>query len=166
MARIETVAQHLGGMEFPEPIDDFVDFVEDFVVQERPFSIHQNLSSEQKALEEETLPIRRPLMGYSGRGTFPVVADPDELVPGSFVIANRSIIYNREGGTLLRDRDAYRWTFTPYQYYINEGFSDILDSFVRKGYPVMRSSDTYFDFGHGRFKNVSPATLRDITKRE
>jgi len=141
MSRIERViVQTAGVIEEPRQIDDFPGFVEDLVAQGRGFPIFQRVPEPDP--ESDDFPPRiRPIIGFSGRGTLPLISDPDQMVSGAFAIDGSRLVYDTQATPVHQLRDSYRWSFVPWYYFIDEGFEDVVRSFEEAGYPIFMSLD-------------------------
>lgn len=161
----ERVYRHLLGLDLEEvPIPDFVTFIEQLTDQRKPFAVLQK--NRKTYAEEELFELVRkpkPLIGYGGKNTFPFISDPDQNIKGAFGIVDETLIYAPRAVPLHDMRDAYTWSYSNPQYYCEATVIDIVNAFIMKGYPLLRSNDLLDYRKEYRFTIEGPTSLSEIT---
>lgn len=164
MPNLERVTMQTSGMFLEEvQASSFPTFVEQLAERGIGFPIFSIADLHEEEDLDQLPKDPMPIIVYSGRGTFPIIADPSKQIPGIFALSERSLIYTSE--RVLEpwgDRDMYRWLLPPYHYFVDGDVVDVLKSFEKDGYPIYLSGASYFDFGHGRFQPQRQTNLQEI----
>lgn len=162
---IETIYRYMSGFDMePEPVVDFVAFVENLTAQGRSFAVLQKTTGTGVGCEaiKQELQHPKPLIGYGGENTFPFISDPDEKIPGVFAMLDRKLIYSPRGIPLHQMRDSYTWAYALVQYYIDGDVIDVVCSFIDTDYDLLLSNNLV-DYRRGyRFDTVGRISLKDI----
>ncbi len=132
-----------GVLEEEIVVPGIVGLVESLVLRGVGFPIYQRLANR---FDEEDYPIHQnPIVGFSGRDTLPLISDPDELVSGAFAVSfeERMLVYDPAGTPAHRLRDSYRWSFPPWQYYVDRDFQGVVRDFEESGYSITSSLNRF-----------------------
>lgn len=126
-----------------------VPFIEDLVAEERGFPIYQRLDEQ---LDEDGYPIiPNPLLTYCGSGTLPLLAHPVSDVGAiAVVIGDKKLVFDPKGPPPHDLRDNYRWSYSPYYYYIDPNRRGLFELFIKAGYSLWESTDSW-QFGMAVF---------------
>ena len=97
------------------------------------------LEAEQPSIDHKW----RPLIGWGGERSYPMVSDPSKVVLGGFLILldTKQLIYKPRAVSLGDMRDAYTWAYSPYQYYVPVTAGQIIQAFLARGYKPMRNDE-------------------------
>lgn len=126
-----------------------VPFIEGLVTEGRGFPIYQN-QPEQFDNEDYQM-TQNPLLAYCGSGTLPLLANPNSDAGAIAVsIGDKKLIYDPKGPPPHDLRDSYRWSYSPYYYYIDPNFGELLELFKKAGYSLWESKDPW-QFGMAVF---------------
>jgi hypothetical protein len=104
-------------------------------------------------------------MGFQKDHLLPFLSDPKDILPGSFVILERSIYYNPKGLALEKHRDTYLFGYAPTQLYTLNGLPQILTEFHEAGYDFLITNEIWFSPRQVRMTGTSKsrhATMAEI----
>lgn len=127
-----------------QPIANLVPFIEGFIEKGRGFAVFQKTTGEDLSWEAVKTELRepRPLIGYGGAKTYPILSDPDQKVPGAFAIDQKRLIYSATISPLHNMRDAYTWSYgAAANFYTNASFATFLMEFESNGYEILGSDN-------------------------
>jgi len=120
-----------------------VNIVEEHTLNSDKFAVHQKTTgtevNERALLTEQRL--NRPLIGYGGERTFPLISDPSEQIEGGVGIIDGKLVYSKRAIPLQHMRDSYLWGYSLVLYYVIFDFIDVIKEFIERGYKLFLSSD-------------------------
>ncbi len=150
-----------------ENVKSFVTFIEKLTGEEMPFAVLQKTTGTDvgpRVIAHEYRNGRRPIIAYGGKETFPLLSDPDEIIPGALAILDRQLIYSPTANPVRLMKDQYIWRNSLTQYYTLGTFNDIVKTFVDQGYPILSSLDLVDYHRENPFTINGTLALEDIFK--